>query len=140
MSPERERRRDALFDLLAANPAGLTVNDITSVMQCSNRQADHAIRDLRLFFGECEPINVTCDPNGLREPWTYRLVGNLDGVREWIANRLGDTESRIRTMQALMVSVVSASDGRKSDGRRARLIERALRHLIENLDDLAEAP
>jgi hypothetical protein len=135
----RENRRDELFDLLVALPDGVTVDDIKVALACSHRQANDAVHDLRLFLGSFDDVNLPANPNGPRERWTYVLVGNLDGCREWMANRVGDTHSRIRTMQAMMASCVQASDGRTVDGKRARVIERALRRLLEDLDDLAVA-
>jgi len=132
----REERRDSLFDLLVAMPEGVTVNEIGATLSIPLWRVNEVIRDLRLLLGDTDDINLVCTPQGQQERWNYALVGNLDGAREWTANRVGDTASRIRTMQAVMRSVVSASDGRTLDGKRARVIERSLRRLIEDLDDL----
>lgn len=135
----RTNRVNVLFDLLAGSPDGLTAGDIKAGLGCTKRLAENAIHDLRIVLGDSDTINVTCDPQGIRESWLYRLVGDIDGSRRWIANRLGDTETRLRTMQALAASLVNGSDGRTLDGRRARIIEKALRRLIEDLDDLLSA-
>lgn len=132
-------RVNVLFDLLAASPEGLTMGDIALGLGCGRRLADKAVHDLRIVLGDSDTINVPSDPQGRGEPWLYFLKGDIDGNRRWITNRLGDTESRLRTMRALAASLVSGSDGRTVDGRRARLIERALRRLIEDLDDLLSA-
>lgn len=136
MNLDREVRRDALFDLLAGTPDGLTVDDMGAALDCSHRQVRTSIHDLRLFLGDSDTINLPCEPQGSGERWMYRLVGDLDGTRRWMTNRLGDVDSRIRTMRGLAASIVNGTDGRTYDGRRSRLIERALRRLVEDLDDL----
>jgi anaerobic glycerol-3-phosphate dehydrogenase len=136
----RADRVNLLFDLLASEPDGLTITDIMTGLDCARRQANTAIHDLRIVLGDSDTINITCDPQGEREKWNYRLVGDLDGNRRWIANRLGDTETRLRTLRAIARSLVSGTDGRTLDGRRARLINKALQRLIEDLDELLEAP
>lgn len=139
MSVDREMRRDALFDLLAGTPDGLTVDDMGSGLDCTNRQVRTAIRDLRLFLGDSDSINLPCEPQGSGQRWLYSLRGDLDGSRRWLTNRLGDVDSRIRTMRGLATSIVNGTDGRTLDGKRSRLIERALRRLVEDLDDLINA-
>lgn len=133
----RTERVGALFDLLAGEPDGLTVTDMRCALGCGVTATEQAIRDLRLTLGDSDSINVVCDPQGQGEEWRYRLVGDLDGNRRWIANRLGDTESRLRTMRAVATSLVAATDGRTLDGRRARLIDKALRRLVEDLEEVA---
>lgn len=132
----RTERVTALFDILAGSPEGLTVDDMAAALGVSHHLTSDAIRELRLLLGDTDEINLICDPQGSRERWLYRLVGNLDGSRRWVANRLGDTESRLRTMQSIADSLVSATDGRTLDGRRARLIRKALVRLVEDLDEL----
>jgi hypothetical protein len=135
MTPRREANRDALYDLLADTPAGVTIDQIMGSLEVNHRTAKEAVHDLRELLGEDE-INVPATPRGERERWLYQLVGTLDGCREWVANRIGDTETRLRTIQSVMRSLVNATDGRTTDGRRARIIETALRHLVEDLDNL----
>lgn len=134
----RDIRRDALFDLLVANPNGITVNEMMDQLGWSHRQCNDAVHDLRLFFADTsDTINVTCDPQGSRQRWLYTLVGSLAKVRGWTANRLRDSESRIRTMQSVMHAVVTATNARTVEGQKARVMERGLRRLIEDLDTLA---
>lgn len=132
-----DTRRDMLFDLAVARPEGITVEDMMHEFEWGHHEANDAIRSLRMFLGEFDSINFPCDPQGPGKRWIYRLTGSLDDAKPWVANRLGDGESRLRTMHAMMASIVQSSDGRSSDGRRARLIETGLRHLIEDLDNLA---
>ena len=139
MSPARKQRRDDLFDLLVANPTGVTVDDMMDLYGWTHGEANNAIRDLRQFLGTTDNINLPCDPQGKGERWLYRLVGTLDDVRGWTSNRIGDAETRMRTMQAMMASIVSATSGRTLAGRKARVMDKALRRLVEDLDDLISA-
>jgi len=134
MPTRREMRRDDLFLLAVAEPNGITVDDMMQHLGCNHRDVNQAIRDLRAFLGDTDDLNFPCDPQGQGERWLYRLVGNYDDVRAWAANRVGDAESRLRTMQAMLASIVRATDGRTVAGRRARIMETALRHLVEDLD------
>lgn len=134
----REQRRDDLFDALVAEPDGLTVQDMMDDNGWSHHQCNEAIRDLRRFLGDSgDSINLVCDPQGWNQRWLYRLVGSLADVRDWSRNRIRDGESRVRTMQAVMTSIVAATDGRSAEGRKARVMERGLRRLVEDLDELA---
>jgi hypothetical protein len=132
----RADRRDALFDLLVSRPAGLTQAEIELLLPCRPDQAKQAIHDLRLFLGEFDDVNLPCSPQPGGGQWIYQLSGNLDDAREWFANRIGDAESRLRVMHAMFASIAKGTDVRTSDGRKARLIERGLRRVVEDLDDL----
>lgn len=130
----RETRRIDLLTYAIANPGGITVDDIMAEFHWDHGTANKAIHDLRLWLGDFDTINFPCDPQGPRQRWLYRLVGTLDGVRGWVANRILDAESRIRTIHAMVASIVSATDGRSKAGKKVRTMEVALRHLIENLE------
>jgi hypothetical protein len=136
MSIARDGRRDDLFLFAQANPDGITVDDIVLQFGWNMRYVNEAIRDLRLWLGETDTIAFPCDPQGHDERWLYRLVGNMDDVRWWTANRMKDSDSRLRTMQATMSSIVNATKGNTKVGRKARVTDRALRRLIEDLDDI----
>lgn len=136
MSTAREDRRDLLWDQVVGNPAGITVNDMMDEHGWTMKQANEAIHDLRAYLGAYDDINLVCDPQGSGQRWLYRLVGSLDEVRDWTRNRVNDGETRVRTMQSMMSSVVSATSGRTTEGRKARIMAKALRRLVEDLDDL----
>ena len=136
MSAARDLRREQLFDLLVASPAGVTIEDMMGVYGWTHAQANTTIRELRRYLGDIDSVNLPCEPQGQNERWVYRLVGNLDDVRGWVANRVKDSESRLRTMNAMLSSIVAATSGRTTEGRRARIMEKALRRLVEDLDDL----
>jgi hypothetical protein len=91
---------------------------------------------LRLLLGNDDQINLVCDPQGTGQPWLYRLIGDVDGARSWVANRLRDSETRIGTIRAICSSLVSATDGRSADGRRARIMDKGLTRILEDLAEL----
>lgn len=141
MSAARDARRDELFDLAVASSDGFTVDDVIARYGWRHDQVNEAVRDLRRFLGDVgDTINLPCDPQGKGERWVYRLVGDLDSVRAWAANRVIDAESRVRTMEAVLSSMVAATDGRTIAGRKARIMQRALHRLVEDLDDLISGP
>jgi hypothetical protein len=136
MTTAREQHRIDLLDYALASPGGITVEDMMSQFGWNHGTANTAIRDLRLYLGDFEDIAFPGDPQGGTQPWLYRLVGNLDDIRAWASNRVTDADSRLRTMQASMRSIVNATNGRTKEGRKARVTEKALRRLIEDLDDI----
>ena len=136
----RERRRDDLWDDLTSNPSGLTVEDMMSIRSWTHDQANHAIRDLRTWLGDYDSVNLPCEPQGQGDRWIYRLTGDLSEMEWWSENRVKDADTRLRTMQSMLASIVAGTSGRTVQGRKARLMERQLRRLVEDLDDLVIDP
>jgi hypothetical protein len=131
---KRELRRDALYDYAVAHPEGFTAPQAMADLELTGKQADIAVRDVRLMLGSDE-INLVCDPQGSRDPWLYRLVGDMDGAAPWIANRERDMMSRLQTVRAVASSIVHATDGRSLGGRRAAKVRRTITRLIEDLEE-----
>jgi hypothetical protein len=125
-----------LFDYAAARPDGFTYQDVERDLGWPKPEFTKVHRKLRLLLGGDDQINLVCDPQGRNEPWRYRLVGNVEGARPWVGNRLRDSESRISTIQAICASLVRATDRRTTDGRRARIMNRGLGRILEDLADL----
>lgn len=139
MSPAREQRRDDVFDLLVSHPEGMTVHELADALGTNRRNADRAIHDLREYLGFWDDVNVPADNVEPGKPWKYRIAGDLDSIRPWCANRLADAETRIGTIQSMVASIVSATDGRSIEGRKARLIDRYLTRLVEDMELLVES-
>ena len=134
----RQDRATDLFDLLVSSPDGLTVPDIRETLSWRENHAREAIHDLRLILGEVDEINLVCDPCEGRGPWLYRLVGTTEDADQWTQIRMRDIDSRMVTVHSLGRSLVRATDGRSSTGKKARLLERTFRHLIEDMEALAD--
>lgn len=127
-----DERVTQLFDLLMANPEGVTWSDIAAELEIDHGEANRVIRAFRLAFAK-DTVNLTATPQGLREEWLYTLDADSEA---WAANRIADTESRLETMTAMMQTVVKATNPRTLAGRKARKMEVALRHLQEDLAEL----
>lgn len=136
----RDDRRDLLIDFLTATPSGGSLADIMMALGISNASLIRtAIHDARIHLGDNEDMNLVWDMgyDGFAN-WThiYRLVGSLDEARPWVRNRLDDAETRFTTIEAVTASIVRGTSGRTRDGRRARVIERSLRRMREDIADI----
>ena len=137
LSSDRQQRAAQLYDLVVASPEGLKGSEMMALLACNKWQLDKAIFDVRRVFAADE-INLVADPGKVREEWTYQLVGNLDGSRWWVTNRVGDVEIRVATVVAILGSIHNAVDGRTLDGRKINLYMRHLGRLMEDLAQLTE--
>lgn len=125
-----------LFDYAAENKDGFTYQDVERDLDWQRGQFFNTARQLRLMLGNDDTINLVCDPQGQGQPWRYQLVGNVEGARGWISNRLTDTETRIATILAICSTLVRATDGRTGEGKRARIMNKGLSRIIEDLAEL----
>jgi hypothetical protein len=136
---EKLDRRDQLFDHLADQPG--TIKEMMAALGVNELPLRHTIRELRLFLGETDEINLVCEPQGHREPWLYRLVGNLDAARPWQDNQMRHLESRLESSLAIAKSMASAfPDGRRVEAKKARRVVTVLSRLMEDLDELLPDP
>lgn len=137
----RDARRDDLWDYAVAHPDGFTNEQAMSEFDWDLKTFNTAVQDLRLLL-EDDQITLPCDPQGQHEKWLYRLVGHYDDGRAWAINRLLDSETRLRTIEAYSSALMHSTDGRTADGKKARLIHSTaayLREQIELLDPEARA-
>jgi hypothetical protein len=125
-----------LFDYATSKPEGFTYRDVEKDLGWKRPEFTKVHRMLRVLLGNDDQINLVCDPQGRNEPWRYRLIGDVDGARPWVGNRLRDSETRIGTVQAVCTSLVKATDGRTADGRRARIMNKGLGRILEDLAEL----
>ena len=126
-----------LFDYAVAHAEGFTYQDVERDLKWRRNEFGKVANRLRAMLGNDDRINLICEPQQTSsDPWIYKLVGNLQAAQPWNGNRIGDCESRIMTMHAVLSSIVSGSDGRTKEGRRARIMHRALGRLIEDLAEL----
>lgn len=123
----RSEKIDALFDFVIDHPEGVTVSQMRAAL--GMREIKGVIRGLRLVLAS-EDRNLTATPAGPNQEWLYTIDAQSEA---WAANRVGDAESRLETMTAMMQSVVRATDGRTMVGRKSRKMEVTFRHLQEDL-------
>lgn len=126
-----------LFDFAANHPEGFTYLDAAKEppegLGWNRTRLIKIARSLRLFLGDDDTINLTCDSQGANMPWVYKLVGTWDGSRDWCTNRLDDAETRLITMIAVLAPIVRNTDGRSRDGKRARIMARQFQRAQEDL-------
>jgi hypothetical protein len=122
----------SLFDLLVAEER-VTKSEIMRHLGVRARRADVVIHDLRLMFGDDDTINLVCERVGAHRPHAYFLTGQLDGAKPWTLERIGDAETRLETIAAVVQSFVNGTDGRTVDGKLARLFARTLERAREDI-------
>ena len=142
----RVEKVNDLWDFAVAHPEGFTWADVRDETDAhgnpchpwaQERSGFFAVtRALRITIGAGDSINLVCEPQGSGELWRYRLVGTYEAARPWNANRLGDIEARLETIAGVSRSLVAATDGRRVDGRKARLIAKTVGRLVEDLAEL----
>jgi hypothetical protein len=129
-----------LWQFAVAHPEGFTRDDVASACSWAEQPSHFfaVVRALRITIGAETDINLVCEPQGPNERWRYRLVGTAEAAGPWSRNRLSDTEARLDTIYGVSRSLVAATDGRSTDGRKARLIEKSVRRLREDLGELRQ--
>lgn len=125
-------RAGLLFDYAVVHPEGFTNEDAMRDLEWTLPLFKEAARALRLILAD-DTITLVCDPQGESERWRYRLVGTYSDARAWSSNRLRDMEARLETVQAIAMTMVRATDGRTTDGRKAKLILAVVAALREQL-------
>jgi hypothetical protein len=138
LSPRAERE-GLLYDYAVEHPDGFVWHEAMDDLGWTHRNYEfqRAVKDVRLTLADDE-ITLVCDPQGLREPWLYRLVGTYEEGEAFTVNRLNDSEARLETIEAVTAALVNATDGRSLDGRKARLIHNNVQHLRLQIQTLAE--
>ena len=132
MSAQDDTDAGLLFDFAVVHPDGFTNQEAMDEFGWTRSRFTRIARQVRLILAD-DTITLTCDPEGQRERWRYRLVGTYHDSRGWSSNRLRDLEARLETIQAFAASIVNATDGRRVDGRKAKLILAVVGALREQL-------
>lgn len=121
--------------LRQAGEDGLTIHEMTAAMGLPKQTVRGRIRRMRRVLADYD-ANVVAESDGYRQPWRYRLVGNVDDARWWTRNRLRDAETRLATVEATTNSIVNATSPADPDGQRARKIYRTIAYLRSELADI----
>lgn len=106
-------------------------DDLGYSMSSINQALMHVRRNLAVTT-----LNITSERPPGWGPQVFSLVDTALDTNTWDVDRTKDLRGRITTAHAVAQSGVNASDGRSVDGRTARLIEKALRRLLEDVEDL----
>ena len=133
-----ETRRDLLFDHLMEHEWSTWPTMAEAIGVTSRAEVYQVVRELRLFLADFPSFTVCATPQPDGEPWRYSLATNMDQAAPWVENRLGDTESRLETIEAVTRSLVGITDGRSTEGKKSRLIHKVIERLVEDLAELSE--
>jgi hypothetical protein len=129
-----------VYDCLVDAPNGLTLDDLQRKTAASRDRVRKAIRTARLVLADHDTLFILCEPQGPREPWLYRLVDGavIPDAEEtaWTANRVGDAQSRVKLLSAAMEVATHATSSRTSIGKKARVLDKQLRRLVEDLEEI----
>ena len=132
-------RAGRLFDALADAPDGMTISQIIGELKVDQRTAELVLRTLRLILGSSDDLFVVCDRDD-DAVYRYRLMSAkaiVDAEQsQWTGTRVVDLESRLILFIAAAKAAVRATDGRTHEGKIARLMERYMRRLAEDLAEL----
>ncbi len=128
-------RAGELFDYAVEQPEGFESSDVCLELGWNKHQFEKAARQLRRILADDE-INLVCANQGFGKPSRYELVGDMNRAGPWIAGRLRSMESQLETVYNVSKSTINGSDGRTVDGKKARLINRHVGRLREDLADL----
>lgn len=128
-------RAGLLFDFSVEHPEGWETREVCAHFEWTRDHLAKAIRSLRLILSGDE-INLICTSQGFGQPKRYRLVGDVERATPWINQRIKGMESQLETVHAVASSLVNATDGRTVAGRKARLVDRHVGRLIEDIGDL----
>lgn len=132
-TPRTLARREAVLDVLRQHPNGMTISALAIAMGENERAV---YRDIRWLRRRGDLDNIPATPNGYMQPWLYRVTNDLETNSEWVANRIGDAESRFETMIGQAETLIRVTNGRTTNGRKARKIDRVLRYLMQELADI----
>lgn len=133
-----------VFTHLADAPDGLTLADLSEKTLRPLNAIRRAIRTCRLTLAAGgDTLFIVADPQGLRQPWLYRLVDGsavVDAEESgWTANRIADSESRLRLINAGLATAVAATRANSTLGQKARTLQMHLGYIVQVLDNEALA-
>jgi hypothetical protein len=129
-----------IFDELVAHPDGCTIYEMAEAIDMPLATARRAVHDARMILAQNDTLFILAEPQGPRAPWLYKLVDGKTIIdvenSGWVPNRIGDAQTRVQLIHAAMRVAERATDGRTTNGRKARVIARTLGRLVEDLEEI----
>lgn len=126
--------------LEAGPPEGLTKDEIATTTGHHLATISKGIRAARLILSDGDTMFILAEPQGFRKPWRYRLVDGsvIPNAEEtaWTANRVLDAQSRVTLLSAAMEVATAATSSRTTIGKKARVLDKQLRRLKEDLEEI----
>lgn len=130
------KRAGQIFDLLVSGD--LTSHQIIGKLGCGYApfmKGIQALRDLLAASGDV--ISVVAEPQGFHEPWLYGLRAGQQIVSpedsRWAPNRLQDAERRIKTIKHVLEVAINSTDGRTTEGKKARIYHLHINRALEEV-------
>lgn len=126
-----------LSDYAIGHPNGFTADRACADLGWEYPDFIRVVRRVReIFSGDTDEWTLICEPQGQNEQWRYRWTRGYEEAKFWLANRTGDTDSRLNTMLMVARTTMSAEDGRSISGRKARKRVKMFSRLIEDLAEI----
>jgi hypothetical protein len=107
------------------------------ILGVPNRVARVAIAHHRLNVSDHGKALILQHLGSSQSP-LYVVTGDPVAIRRYAAFRIHDAEARLETTHGCVRGAVRITDGRSSEGRRARLIEKHTGRLLEDISDTRE--
>jgi len=129
-----------LFDFAVVHRDGFTHLEAELTFAWTGAHFREVERRLREVMAS-ESENLVCNPNedDPGGPWLYRLTADIELTSLWHENRLGDSETRLKSIMFVAQSAMHAHSGRTTTGKRARILYKAASRALEDLEELREA-
>jgi hypothetical protein len=129
---KRDDRVEDLLDYAMAHPTWV-LSEAAADLGWSIADVKATIRPLRSFLADFD-YNLVCESPGTVGEWIYKLVGSVNDSSPWIANRMKDSHTRLRTISNVNASIAKSVDKRTVEGRKANLIHTTVEALLAQLD------
>ena len=117
------------------NKQGWTKQEAVDALGCSLSAINLAIIEIRRSLANTN-MNLVGQRPDTWGPWTFFLTGVHDDLTQWSDNRKVDLRGRLTTIHAVLQSDVLATNGRTTTGKEARQMEKGVRRLLEDLEDM----
>jgi hypothetical protein len=121
--------------LMRISPDQVSLPMIAAHLDIEQKTATRVIQHHRRHLGDSS-LAILCAP--VQNVWLYWLSRDPEEIKGYGARRLDDTEARVRTIKAVADRAVVITDGRTLAGKRARIISRHIRHLLEDLESIED--
>lgn len=125
------KNTDRLFDLLAANPNGLTTAQIQHDLDWKLPTFQDAKRSLNAILAEDSTATVVGTRPEAGGPWTWHLADSMAEAEGYVRFRRQDARSRIESIRDALAPIATGD-------RAARLMHRGVTRILEDLAEVED--
>ena len=126
-----------LFDLLATQPDGVTIHEISSRLGIAARTARLVISQLRSDLGLGDVIAVVVVRDGNKQLYKLSADPSDEGdVSEWSRTRSKTVSSQLKTLSESWSAVARGCETSPVERRKSQFINKSLARLQEDVEDL----